>query len=98
MISMVKLKPILEPLLTDENSASIIESISAIDTEPAADIDAAVKSAVDAANAEWNRRFRETFFNGVQQGGEQDPLVPEDDSKVEVVESPTTFEDLFKEE
>lgn len=103
MIKMENLKPIIEPLLTDDNSASIIESITAIDTEPNTDVDDAVKAAVaeavSAANAEWNRRFRNTFFNGVQQGGEQDPIVPPaEESEPEVVEAPTTFEELFKTE
>lgn len=61
MIVMDELKPILEPLINDENAADIIAAIQAIDTHTA---ESEVKAAVDAANAEWGRKFKETFFGG----------------------------------
>ena len=58
MINMEDLKPILEPLLEgNENSASIIEQVSAIDKDVETDT-----SAVDKVNADWNERFKKAFF------------------------------------
>lgn len=61
MITMDELKPILEPLVSDENAADVIAAVQAIDTHT---VDSEVQAAVDAANAEWGRKFKETFFGG----------------------------------
>lgn len=63
-IKMEDLKPILEPLLSDENSADIIEKIKAVDKDEDTNIDELVKAEVDKVNASWNQRFRDTFLNG----------------------------------
>ena len=70
MIVMDELKPILEPLINDENAADIIAAIQAIDTHTA---ESEVKAAVDAANAEWGRKFKETFFGGASADPEPEP-------------------------
>lgn len=61
MILMDELKPILEPLVNDENAADIIAAVQAIDTHT---VDSEVEAAVTAANAEWGKKFKETFFGG----------------------------------
>lgn len=100
-IRMDDLRPIIEPLLNDENSATIIESISKIDTEPEADIDSAVKAAQAELNESWNKRFKETFMSGVKPadpGTDPAPAPePEPEPEPEPDAGPTTFEELFKE-
>lgn len=61
MILMDELKPIIEPLVSDDNAAEIISAIQDIDTHTA---ESEVAAAVAAANAEWGKKFKETFFGG----------------------------------
>lgn len=70
MITMEELKPILEPLVNDENAADIIAAVQAIDTHT---VDSEVEAAVAAANAEWGRKFKETFFGGPSTDPEPEP-------------------------
>lgn len=70
MITMDELKPIIEPLVSDDNAAEIISAIQAIDTHT---VDSEVEAAVAAANAEWGRKFKETFFGGAPADPESDP-------------------------
>lgn len=76
MVDIEKLKPLLEPLLTEENSASTIEGILAI----AQDYDEegeklrteeAVKAAKDEAAKEYNQRLHDMFFKGASDGKDQ---------------------------
>lgn len=60
MIKLDELKPIIEPLCTDENAADIIAAVTALDVHDEA---TAVAEAVAANDAKWNRRFKETFFS-----------------------------------
>ena len=70
MITMDELKPILEPLVSDENAADVIAAVQAIDTHT---VDSEVQAAVDATNKEWGRKFKETFFGGNTADLEPDP-------------------------
>lgn len=70
MILMDELKPIIEPLVSDENAAEIISAIQAIDTHTA---ESEVEAAVAAANAEWGKKFKETFFGGASADPEPEP-------------------------
>ena len=70
MIDLEKLKPIIQPLLTEDNTESVIKAIMEIDEKPKdeTDIDALiaakVKEAEDAAKSDYNKRLREMFFGG----------------------------------
>lgn len=100
MINMSDLQPILSDM-GEAVTADVIERIKAIDK------DVPDQKTIDDVNAEWNRRFRETFFGGgntaeaqtqAQAGGSTSPteeelLGPEE----ETVEEKTRYEDLFKE-
>ena len=105
MINITDLKPIIEPLLNDENSADIISKIQEIDKDVSSegtftqdDIDSAVKK----VNAEWNERFKKTFFSGSKDNKEITSKNNSGDSADDVVDTgtdePTTpakYEDLF---
>lgn len=70
LIDLEKLKPIIQPLLTEDNTESVIKAIMEIDEKPKddSDIDALiaekVKEAEDAAKSDYNKRLREMFFGG----------------------------------
>lgn len=78
MILMDELKPILEPLVNDDNAADVIAAIQAIDTHTA---ESEVAAAVEAANAEWGRKFKETFFGGVAPSEPEPEPEPEPDAE-----------------
>ena len=93
MILMNDLKPILEPLLNDENSAEIIEAINGIDKDYESE-------EVDRINKEWNAKFRDAFLTGA--GVPQQSIVEQvtettTETKEEVDDAPHTFSELFKE-
>lgn len=101
MIKLDELKPILESLLTDENSAGVIESITAIDTHQGTD-ETIVERLAEAENKiveldkEWNKKYKETFL-GTR------PLDETMANQVDEVEETeetmiTTFEELFETE
>lgn len=101
MINMIELKPIIEPLLTEENAAEVISKISEIDREPenqdVPDVSEEVKKAIDANNKEWNERFKSTFFSGSTQPQTQtkEETDTQTDKQTET-KKPTTYEELFK--
>lgn len=92
MIDMNKLKPIIEPLLNDENAVDVIEQIQAID-EPGV-----TQSDIDNLNKQWSERFRKAFFNGETTDEAGAPVAENNDPAEEVEEEPQKYEDLFSEE
>lgn len=96
MINIDELKPIIEPLLTDENSAEVIEAIQAIDREVEVD-----QKAIDDLNASWNERFKKAFFGDGSAEGQAEAQADEtEDAGVQAEEedAPTKYEDLFSDE
>ena|GEM_PF-4993624 len=96
MINIDELKPIIEPLLTEDNSADIIEAITAIDREVEAD-----QKTIDDLNASWNERFKKAFFGDGTAEGQADAQANEgEDAGVQAEEedAPVKYEDLFSEE
>lgn len=62
MINLDDLKPILSDILGErEDTASIIERITAID-KPIEPQSTDAQAQIDALNASWEKRFRDTFF------------------------------------
>lgn len=96
MIKLEELKPILEPLLNEENAAAIIESISAIDKPDDAEerISQAVAAAREEANASWNQRFKNTFFGGNSECESEDTS-PEPDNERDPDPEDVTIDDLM---
>jgi len=96
MINLDELKPILEPLLTDENSADIISQIQAIDKPSDVDTEEIKKQ----LNAEWNEKFKKAFLEnaGVPETktSTDEPSSDVPESSKEEDNSPKTFDDLFK--
>ena len=80
MINLDELKPILEGLLDGrEDSADIIEQVSALDKEVEVD-----RSEIDALNASWNDRFKKAFFGEKGEDmSEEIPSVPEAEPAVD---------------
>lgn len=80
MINLDELKPILEGLLDGrEDSADIIEQVSALDKEVEVD-----RSEIDALNASWNDRFKKAFFGEKGEDmSEEIPSVPEAEPTVD---------------
>lgn len=93
MIYLDDLKPILEPLLNEENSADIIDQIKAIDKEPSPQQES---DAVAEVNRQWAERYRKAFFEGVTQEQEDQKKQEEDKPEEQEEEKPAKFEDLFK--
>lgn len=94
MIDMEELKPIIEPLLTEENSTDIIERITALDKP------AVTQADIDRVNKEWGEKYRKTFFEGTPGSKEEGPKDPIDtnESLEETHKEKTRFEDLFSQE
>lgn len=92
MINLDELKPIIEPLLNDENSVSVIEQIQAIDRPGVSQAD------LDNLNKEWSDRYRKAFFEGVtnDETGNHDSEEQAEEQAGE--EEKVTFDDLFSEE
>lgn len=70
MVDIEKLKPLLEPILTKENSAATIEGIMgiAVDYDDNAEkerTEAAVKAAKEEAAKEYSQKIHDMFFKGV---------------------------------
>lgn len=89
MIDLNELKPILEPLLNDENSVEVIEKIKAIDKPGVTQKD------LDDLNATWSERYRKAFFEGVpnDETGNHDSEVQAEEQAGEKVK----YDDLFTE-
>ena len=101
MIKLDELKAVLEPLIEGDNTASVIESITALDVyDENSGIEEAVAAALADNDASWNKRYKETFFapQAAAEGTEDVGVATEEstDANTEVVVE--TFEDLFKEE
>ena len=97
MINLEELKPILEPLLTEENSADVISQIQAIDRS-VEDTSEEIKKQL---NAEWNEKFKKAFLEnaGVPETKSSNPDEPSsadpNTSDIEEPSKPKTFDDLF---
>lgn len=100
MILMDELKPILEPLLNEENSADIIQQITAIDKNED-DLTGSIRKKIDA---EWNEKFKKAFFNNegipVTEKPKTEDVVSDisEDKETNEPEPPHKFEDLFTQE
>ena len=107
MIKMDELKPILAPLLTDENSVEIIEAINKIDTHSEGDSELSDKvktleQQLADNDKSWNARFREAFLNGegvppqTNNGGKTtDVDTPPAEEEPDGPKLATSFDELF---
>lgn len=94
MIDINELKPIIEPLLNDENSVEVIEKITSIDKPGLTQKD------LDDLNASWTKRYRDAFFKGPDNsitGNHDSEEQAYEQAGEEVVEEKTDYEDLFEE-
>ena len=69
MVDIEKLKPLLQPILTEENSTATIEGILAIaedydDEAVKKRTEEAVNSAKEEAKKEYSQKLHDMFFNG----------------------------------
>lgn len=60
MIDIEELKPILNDILTDENSVDVIERIQAIDKPGVTQVD------LDKLDNEWKERYRKAFLTALK--------------------------------
>lgn len=90
MIDINELKPILNDILTDENSVEVIEKIQAIDKPGVTQAD------LDNLDKEWKERYRKAFFDGVDIEEQARENADEDGDDVEEKEK-MNYEDLFSE-
>lgn len=99
-ISMEKLKPIIEPLMNEENSASLIEQLTAID-EAGPDVSAleaelaSTKQALVDSNAAWNAKFKDMFFGTGTTPNDQSAQEQTADQAEEQEVTLTQFSELF---
>lgn len=91
MIDINELKPILNEILTDENSVDIIEKIQAIDKPGVTQAD------LDKLDNEWKERYRKAFFDGVEIEKKADENADDASDDIEEDEK-MNYEDLFSEE
>lgn len=90
MILLDELKPILEPLIDDDKAADVIAAIQAIDTHT---VDSEVKAAVEAANEEWGKKFKDTFFG--KASADEAPDEPDAEPDEEPDAEDVTLDDLI---
>lgn len=92
MIDINELKPILEPLLSGDDTADVIDRIREIDRPGVTQAD------LDNLNKEWTDRYRKAFFEGPDNSvtGNHDSEQQAEEQAGE--EEKTTFEDLFSSE
>lgn len=92
MIDINELKPILEPLLSGDDTADIIDRIREIDRPGVTQAD------LDNLNKEWTERYRKAFFEGPDNSvtGNHDSEQQAEEQAGE--HEKTTFEDLFSSE
>lgn len=100
MINLDELKSVLEGL---DLSADTIEAIQGLDREVVDNSDEIkrLQTELDNVNASWNQRFKDAFFKGVGVPHDQEVEVTEQvdmQAGGEIINEPTTYEDLFKEE
>ena len=91
MIDINELKPILNEILTDENSVDIIEKIQAIYKPGVTQAD------LDKLDNEWKERYRKAFFDGVEIEKQEDENADDASDDIEEDEK-MNYEDLFSEE
>ena len=91
MIDINELKPILNDILTDENSVEVIEKIQAIDKPGVTQAD------LDNLDKEWKERYRKAFFDGVDIEGQEREHAEEDSEDIEEETEKMNYEDLFSE-
>lgn len=91
MIDIEELKPILNDILTDENSVDVIEKIQAIDKPGVTQAD------LDKLDNEWKERYRKAFFDGVEIEKQADGNAEEDSEDIEEEKEKMNYEDLFSE-
>lgn len=92
MIDINELKPILEPLLSGDDTADVIDRIREIDRPGVTQAD------LDNLNKEWTDRYRKAFFEGPDNSvtGNHDSEQQAEEQAGE--NEKTTFEDLFSSE
>ena len=92
MIDINELKPILEPLLSGDDTADVIDRIREIDRPGVTQAD------LDNLNKEWTARYRKAFFEGPDNSvtGNHDSEQQAEEQAGE--NEKTTFEDLFSSE
>lgn len=92
MIDINELKPILEPLLSGDDTADVIDRIREIDRPGVTQAD------LDNLNKEWTDRYRKAFFEGPDNSvtGNHDSEQQAEEQAGEIEK--TTFEDLFSSE
>lgn len=92
MIDINELKPILEPLLSGDDAADVIDRIREIDRPGVTQAD------LDNLNKEWTDRYRKAFFEGPDNSvtGNHDSEQQAEEQAEETEK--TTFEDLFSSE
>ena len=98
MINLDELKSVLEGL---DLSADTIEAIQGLDREVVDNSDEInrLQIELDNLNASWNQRFKDAFFKGVPHDKEVEVTEQVDmQAGGEIINEPTTYEDLFKEE
>ena len=91
MIDINELKPILNDILTDENSVEVIEKIQAIDKPGVTQGD------LDKLDKEWKERYRKAFFDGVDIEEQAREHAEEDSDDIEEEKEKMNYEDLFSE-
>ena len=91
MIDINELKPILNDILTDENSVEVIEKIQAIDKPGVTQAD------LDKLDNEWKERYRKAFFDGVDIEEQAHENADEDGDDIEDEKEKMNYEDLFSE-
>lgn len=91
MIDINELKPILNDILTDENSVEVIEKIQAIDKPGVTQAD------LDNLDKEWKERYRKAFFDGVDIEEQAHENAGEDGDDIEEEKEKMNYEDLFSE-
>lgn len=87
MIDIARLRPIVEPLLNEENTASVLEAIAAIDEQdfiPRAELE------------RENMRYHTERMKNIVWGKEKAPETPSDKSEDKEDKKPHTYEELFK--
>lgn len=98
MVDIEKLKPLLKPILTEENSTATIEGIMAIaedydDEAVKKRTEEAVNSAREEANKEYAQKLHDMFFNGTSTEGHVD----DSNTDPEIHDNHREVEDIFTE-
>lgn len=98
MVDIDKLKPILEPVLTKENSTATIEGIMAIaedydDEAIKKRTEEAVKTAREEADKEYAQKLHDMFFKGTSTEGHVD----DSNTDPEINNNHREVEDIFTE-